>query len=102
MPRGTLIDLAVALVAGGAAIINRRAAWTAGVLSHVGRDSDAAHVGYKSLGVLHLVGTEGLLLRTRRSATFSLAASRSPVPTAWVMQQSTISAWQLSMSTWVR
>ena len=38
--------LGVALVAGGAAI-NRRAAWTAGVLGYVGRDANATHLSHR-------------------------------------------------------
>jgi hypothetical protein len=35
-----------------------------GVLGHVRCDADAAHLGDKCLGVVVLVGTDGLLVRT--------------------------------------
>ena len=53
----------VALVAGGAPI-DRRTTGAGGVLGHVRCDADAAHLGDKSLGVVVLVGADGLLVGT--------------------------------------
>ena len=54
---------AVALVAGGMAI-DGGAIRTCGVLRHVGRHDNAAHLGDKALGVVILVGADGLLVGT--------------------------------------
>jgi hypothetical protein len=71
-------------VAGGAPV-NGGAAEASGVLGDMRRDTDAAHLGDKALGVVPLIGTKGFM-----------------VGTALVTWQSTIRAWRLSMSTWPR
>ena len=55
--------LGVSLVAGGAPV-NGGAAEASGVLGHMRRDADAAHLGYKTLGVVPLIGTKGFLMGT--------------------------------------
>ena len=70
--------LGVALVADTAAIDGRTRA--AGVLSHVRRHADWAHLGDKAPGVVVLVGTQGFLVGTGTIRRHGFGASRSPVP----------------------
>ena len=94
--------LGVALVPRGAAI-DGGTTRAGGVLGHVRCHADPPEFSHQSLGVVVLVGADRLLMGTgERDAAMALAASLSPVPTAWVTQQSTIRAWRLSMSTWPR
>ena len=89
-------------MAGGSAIDGGAIAGEGSVLSHVRCDTDATHLGDKDLGVVVLGGIQGLLVVTGTIRRNGLVGSMLPSASGLGDLQSTIRAWRLSMSTWLR